>query len=223
MRVSSWIWVPCSRLELVGAAGELLPAAEELSSAWARASMLSVWASCSARNSRRRRERSRAHFTLIDWKACTVALTIRWAVAGSPAVYPMSMTSVSVRRLTSRLASSPSMTGSRPAMYEGGGLDAGREVTANCTTPEIHHLAVRRGGGAVGPAGRARRSRGTRAGPSRRWPGDPRAPATARPVENSGVIGSAACSPSESTTAPATVRLLISCRIGRDRDRWSWG
>ena len=72
-----------------------------------------------------------------DWNAWTVALTIRWAVTGSSAVYPMSMTSVSVLRVTSRPASSPSITCSRPAMPSVAVSIEGRDRTANCTTPRF--------------------------------------------------------------------------------------
>ena len=116
--------VSCSAFSLSALLASCCRLRKLASSACARASMLSVWASCSARNSRRRRERSRAHCTLSDWNACTVALTIRWAVTGiARGVADVDDVGLGPRGVTSRPPSSPSMAGSRAADAEGGGLD----------------------------------------------------------------------------------------------------
>jgi len=63
MRVSSWSWVFCCALSLSALLASSCRLRKVASSACARASMLSVWATCSAETLGDRRERSRGHFT----------------------------------------------------------------------------------------------------------------------------------------------------------------
>ena len=94
-------------------------------------STLSFDASCVVRKSARRRERSRADWTLNVWNAWTVLFTTLCAVLGSCATKATSMTSVPSRRATRSPTTSASMDASRDRIPSSTVSTAGRERATN--------------------------------------------------------------------------------------------